>query len=79
MVASGKSNPGLESRYDMLLLPQKKISAMDEDRGLNNEPDDQIYFGERQYLRTFTLAEVRQCRELQDEFSTHLRLGVKNH
>jgi hypothetical protein len=44
---------------------------------LNNAPADQIYHGNREYLRTSTLAEVKWSREFCDKFSTYYRLGVK--
>jgi len=43
----------------------------------NNAPDAQPYHGNREYLRTSTLAEVKWSREFRDKFSTYYRLGVK--
>jgi hypothetical protein len=44
---------------------------------LNNAPVDQIYHGNREHLRTSTLAEVKWSRECRDKFSTYYQLGVK--
>ena len=44
---------------------------------LSNTPNDQLYHGNREHLRTSTLAEVKWSRECRDEFSTYCRLGVK--
>jgi hypothetical protein len=40
-------------------------------------PADQIYYDDRTHLRTSTLAEVKWCREIQNEFSTYYQIGVK--
>ena len=50
---------------------------------LSNAPEDQVYQvyqgnqGNRDHLRTTTLAEVKWIREYQDNFSTYYRIGVK--
>ena len=44
---------------------------------LNNAPDDQLYHGNRDHLRTSTLGEVKWSRECRDKFSTYYQLGVK--
>ena len=44
---------------------------------LNSAPDDQLYHGNREHLRTSTLAEVKWSLECLDKFSTYYRVGVK--
>ena len=44
---------------------------------LGNAAVDQVYEGNRDHLRTTTLAEVKWSREYRDEFSTYYRIGVK--
>jgi hypothetical protein len=44
---------------------------------LGNAPEDQLYRGNWNHLRTSTLAEVKWCREYRDEFSAYYRIGVK--
>jgi hypothetical protein len=44
---------------------------------LGNSPDDQVYHGDHDHLRTTTLAEVKWIREYRDKFSTYYRVGVK--
>ena len=46
---------------------------------LSSSQDDQMYHGDRKFLRTFTLAEVRWCREYRDDFSfsTYYRIGIR--
>ncbi len=44
---------------------------------LDNAPTDQSYYGDRKYLRSTTLGEVKWCREFQDNFSTYYRIGIQ--
>ena len=43
----------------------------------SNAPVDQVYHGNREHLRTSTLAELKWSRESRDKFSTYYRIGVK--